>query len=354
MINVRMINEDSTYMALLPTNNAWRNAYDKIKSYYTYHATTQAQTFTNGNIDAKAASVTIDPAYWQDSIAYSHLVRNLFFSKNDAYNTWLDGGTPTAYGVDTLRSTTRYKLSNPQDIIGQTVETVELSNGKGYIVDSLAMCPWDTYAPEIIASAANNNNIGRVVTGAYKTIRVYVDNPDQDDFTYIHVTPSGGYAKPELDLYLPNVLSATYDIYCVFVPPVIDNPNEVLPNRVIFTLNYCDESGALKDYVFLDESEENIASFQEQFKLADNATNRTTIRAFSNNPGVIDTLYIGEFTFPTCYAGLGTEYRPNIKITSPFSVFNKNLMSAYTRDLHIASIILKPKELVEFEESNKK
>ena len=29
-------------------------------------------------------------------------------------------------------------------------------------------------------------------------------------------------------------------------------------------------------------------------------------------------------------------------------------MAAYTRDLRIASIILKPKELVEFEESNKK
>jgi uncharacterized surface protein with fasciclin (FAS1) repeats len=354
MLNVRMLNEDSSYVALLPTNTAWQKAYDKIKSYFSYHATTQAQTFTNGNVDAKPASVTIDPAYWQDSLASSHLVRNLFFSKNDAYNTWLDGGTPSPYGVDTLRSTTRNKLSNPQGILDQAVMKLELSNGKGFVVDSLAMYPWDTYAPEIRVSAASSNNIGRVVTGSYKTIKVVSADPNQDDFSYIHITPSGGYAKPELNLYLPNVLSTTYDIYCVFVPPVIDKPEEVLPNRVIFTLNYCDASGALKEQVFLDESEENIASFQEKFNLSDNTTNRTTIRAFSNNPEVIDTVYIGEFTFPTCYAGLGSEYRPNIKITSPFSVFNKNLMSTYTRDMHIASIILKPKELVEFEESNKK
>jgi hypothetical protein len=54
---------------------------------------------------------------------------------------------------------------------------------------------------------------------------------------------------------------------------------------------------------------------------------------------------VGEFTFPVCYAGLGNDYRPNIKITSPFSVFNKNLTSAFTRDLRIASIILRPKEM---------
>jgi len=128
----------------------------------------------------------------------------------------------------------------------------------------------------------------------------------------------------------------------------------LLPNRVIFTLNYCDEKGALKDYTFLDESEENISAFQERFNLTDNNTNRTTIRAFSNNPKLLkDTVYLGDFTFPVCYAGLGDEYRPNIKITSPFSVFNRNLMAAYTRDLRIAAIIMKPKELVAFEESNK-
>jgi len=358
MMNVMMTNEDSTYTVLMPTNDAWLNTYNRIKSYYNYAPTTNAEAFQGGNISATPSTLTIDNAYWQDSLASSHLVRNMFFSNNDIYNQWIEG-TPSAYGSDTIRSTIRNKFSNPRDILAQAKQTVELSNGKGYIVDSLAMYPWETYAPEREVLAASNNNIGRVATGSYTTHRVHVIGKDQEneDFSYIHVIPSGGYARPELDLFLPGVLSTTYSFYCVFAYPT-DDPNvadsTLLPNRVIFTLNYCDEKGALKDYTFLDESEENISSFQERFNLTDNNTNRTTIRAFSNNPKLLkDTVYLGDFTFPVCYAGLGDEYRPNIKITSPFSVFNRNLMAAYTRDLRIAAIIMKPKELVAFEESNK-
>ncbi len=354
MLNARMTNEDSTYTVVIPNNTAWQKAYDRIKSYYHYSPTTVAQTFTNGNIDTNPASISIDNAFWQDSLTSSHLVRNLFFSNNDVYNTWLEG-QPTSYGNDTLRSTTRTKLSNPQGIIAQARQKMALSNGRALIVDSLAMYPWETYAPERSISASSASNIGRVVTGSFQTYRVQTKDPEIGDYGYVHVTPSGGYARPELDIYLSGVLSATYDFYCVFVPPYDAYTEEnLLPNRVIFTLNYCDEKGALKDYVFLDEREENINAFQEQFNLSDNTSNRTTIRAFSNDPLRLDTVYLGEFTFPVCYAGLGNDYCPNIKVTSPFSVFNKNLMAAYTRDLRIASIILKPKELVEFEESNKK
>jgi uncharacterized surface protein with fasciclin (FAS1) repeats len=350
-LNTRMMNEDSTYTVLLPNDVAWEKAYDRIKSYYNYAATTKAQTFTSGNIDTKPAEISIDQTYWQDSITSLQLVSNLFYSNNDAYNTWLKG-TPTAYGSDTLRSTTYTKLSNPQAILGQARHKVELSNGTAHVVDSLAMYPWETYAPELSISAGSRSNIARVVTGSYQTFNV--KGYDIDDYSYIHVTPAGGYARPELDLFLSGVLSTEYDFYCVFVPPYDAYTEEnLLPNRVIFTLSYCDETGALKEYTFLDESEENISTFQERFNLADNNSNRTTIRAFSNDPERLDTVWLGRFTFPVCYAGLGNDYRPNIKITSPFSVFNKNLMSAFTRDLRIASIIMKPRELVEFEESKK-
>ena len=358
MLDARMTNEDSTYTVLMPTNDAWLKSYNKIKSYYNYAPTTNAQTFMGGNINSTPATLTIDNAYWQDSIASLYLVNNLFYSNNDIYNQWVEG-TPSAWGSDTLRSTTRTKLSNPRDIFRQVRQTVELSNGKAHIVDSLAMYPWETYAPERDITP-NGQTIARVATGSYTTHRVRILNNSREpeDFSYIHVIPSGGYARPELDMFLPGVLSTTYSFYCVFAYP-FDDPTVVdstlLPNRVIFTLSYCNEKGELKEYTFLDESEENITSFQERFNLADNNTNRTTIRGFSNNPKLlVDTVYLGDFTFPVCYAGLGEDYRPNIKITSPFSVFNKNLTAAFTRDLRIAAIILKPKELVEFEESNKK
>lgn len=362
-LNVKMNDEDSTYTFLMPTNEAWANTYDRIKSYYHYIQTTNAQSFTGATIASQSASISIDPAYWQDSLATRYLTRNLAYSNTNGYNKWIEG-TPTYLGTDTLYSTTRNKLSNPQDILSATVEKVRMSNGYARIVDNLAMLPWETYAPERNVYAWSTSNQARVTSGNALSVEVQNPDPAKVDLTeqgstsyrYLWVEASGGYSKPELDLFLPNVLSTTYDFYCVFVPENVDMNKagaETLPNRVIFTLNYCDASGALKDHVFLDESEENISAFQEQFHLPDNTTNRTTIRAFSNDVSKVDTLYLGEFTFPVCYYGLGDEYCPNIKITSPFSAVTGQVRNAYTRDLRIAAIILKPKELVEFEESNK-
>ncbi len=363
-LNVKMNDEDSTYTFLMPTNEAWVNTYDRIKSYYHYIQTTSAQAFVGTAIATSPATISIDPAYWQDSLATRYLTRNLAYSNTNGYNKWLVG-SPTYLGTDTLYSTTRNKLSNPEDILGATIETVKMSNGVARIVNDLTMYPWETYAPERIVSASSSSNLALIKAG--NGLSLEVTNPDltkvdlteqgTNSFRYLWVEASGGYAKPELDLYLPNVLSTTYDFYCVFVPQDVDldaKPDTVMPNRVIFTLNYCDETGALKDYTFLDESEENISSFQERFNLTDNATNRTTIRAFSNDVSKVDTLYLGEFTFPVCYYGLGDGYCPNIKITSPFSAVTGQVRNNYTRDLRIAAIILKPKELVEFEESNKK
>ena len=59
-----------------------------------------------------------------------------------------------------------------------------------------------------------------------------------------------------------------------------------------------------------------------------------------------------------CYYGLDSEesdaYCPNIKISTPFSPFTAALRNAFSRDLRIAAIILKPKELVDYENNNNK
>ena len=372
MLRAEFDNEDSTYTVLLPNNEAWNKAYRAIKAYYNYIPTTQAQNFvtTNGTTavdDKNPAKAQIDNAYMQDSIVKRYLTRNLVYSNNDAYNLWLQG-QPSAYGSDTLRSTTRTKLSNPQAILKQTLREVPMSNGVARIVDSLAMYPWETYAPEHEYSAVNER--ARIGTGYAHTYRVDMStNPDVDNFSYLWAEPNGPYAKAELNVYLPDVLSTTYDIYCVFIPAWDQTDDyQRLPNRVNFELSYCDATGALKTQTFLDESEENVKWCTDYIEYVrennpaatqayvDNASTRTTFRGFSNDPNVIDSVYVGRFTFPVCYYGLGTgdeHICPNIKISSPFSVFNKTAMAAFTRDLRISAIVLKPVELVEFEESNK-
>lgn len=368
-LNFKMMNEDSTYTFLMPTNEAWNSTYSALKGSFRYIPNTISKTF---NDNTSATSTTIQPAlqidnvYWQDSIANRYMTRYLAYSNNNAYNKWLVGA-PTAIGSDTLATTLRDKMSNPAELLAHTVETVKMSNGYGRIIDSLAIRPWETYSPEFDFSATSDRNIGQYLNGYTETVEVrlpdtgMVDLSEQTSaiYRYLHVVPSSTRSKPELVFYLRNVLSTTYDIYCIFVPEAVDTEKEdpdTLPNRVIFTLNYCDSTGALKDEVFLDTDEARIQAFKDKYKLSDGAvgsTNYNTNRAFSNDVSKVDTLYVGEFTFPICYLGLGDNYCPSLRVSSPFSTNTGTVRNNYARDLRIAGVILKPKELVEYEEQNK-
>ena len=370
LMNIKMNNEDSTYTFLMPTNRAWKGAYDRIRSNYHYISSTVAQAFNGGNIQQQPLTVAVeDPAFWADSLTSLYMTGYLSYSNNNDYNKWLTGA-PSSLGSDTLYTTTKQKLSNPKDIMAQATSRQTMSNGTAVIIDSMAMYSWETYSPENIVSASRSSNLARILQGSTNSIEVNVNNLDTEKIgvsemksntlRYLFVQNSGGSAKPELDLLLPDVLSTTYDIYCVFVPENVDKQKanvETLPNRVIFTLNYCDETGALQNYTFLDRDEVRVNAFKEKYKLSDGregSANYNTNRAFSNDTSKVDTLYIGEFTFPVCYFGLGEGCCPNIKITSPFSVVTGSVRNDFSRDLRIAAIILKPKELVEFEESKKK
>ena len=366
-LSFKMNNEDSTYTLLAPTNEAWAKAQNKIKSNFNYIATTSAQAFNGVNILPKNLTSTIDNAYWQDSLTSRYLTRNLAYSNRSPYNRQLLNEKPTFSATDSLYSTMRNKFSNPQDIINQTKETVKMSNGFTRLMDSLAFYPWETYSPEKVISVTRSENRARITSGNAQTIsipfsrldgtKIDLDEQDGNALNYAFIESSSAYSKAELDVYLPNVLSTTYDFYCVFVPENVDTAKSTtatLPNRVVFELNYCGADGKLANKMFLNEDPDNIANFLKSFPtIKDNATNKNTVRGFSNDTSKVDTVYIGEFTFPVCYYGLGEGICPNLKITTPFAASNKVLTAAFTRDFRIAAIILKPKELVEFEEKNK-
>ena len=368
-LNIKMLSEDSSYTFLMPTNEAWEKTHERIKSYYSYSPVVKAEAFV-----LKGNTVDIDQnpnilsnwdatkaAYWQDSISLQHLTNNLAYSNNDAYNTRL-AGKPSVYPGDTLRTTTRNKLSNGTEILAQAKEEIQMSNGKALIVDNLAMLPWETYAPKRTFSATRSDLRARVVQNP-SVVRVEDPNPEvvqledgATSFSYLWISPESVYDSPELDMYLPNVLSTTYDIYCIFVPQSASLKNAdvgTLPNRVSFKLNYCDANGNLQEKVFLDERPENGAQFMKDFpRVRDNATNHNMIWGFTNNTSKVDTLYIGEFTFPACYYGLEEGFCPNIKVITSVAS-NTYTRRAFTSDMRIAGFILKPKELVEFEEQNK-
>ena len=181
-LNIKMNNEDSTYTFIMPTNEAWKKTYNKIQSNFKYIETTNAQSFNGSSIASVPASIKIDPTYWQDSITNRYLTRYLTFSNNNGYNKWLMG-SPSYLGSDTLYTTTHAKLSNPNDILAQTSQTVKMSNGVARIVDSLAIYPWETYSEERIISATNSDNQARIISGNGTTMVVSTPNPEVIDLS---------------------------------------------------------------------------------------------------------------------------------------------------------------------------
>jgi hypothetical protein len=232
-------------------------------------------------------------------------------------------------------TTLRKPLSNPQDILAQTIDKEKMSNGYTRIVDSLAILPWEGWAPELIISPIGNSH-----TWNGNNHVVYVDNLDSskgkfDDgyMNYLWVEPLNNYGKPELDIKLPNVLSTEYNLYCVIVPANVDindTVSDIRPNLLDFDLSYCDAKGALVQTW----TGTNHASSKTHFALK-----------LQNDTTKVDTMFVGTIKFPVAYLGLGEKLYPHLKITSDFNVFNRTDMAKYTRDLRIAAIILRPVEM---------
>lgn len=351
-MRAKVESEDSSYSMLLPTNKAWISQYEKISSYLNYLATTTVQDLSSTTETTLSkiptTSVTIDNEFYQDSLTKMKLVNPLVFNNNTWYNKWTVDDS--AEYSDTIYTTTGKKFSNPREILAQTISKEQMSNGWTYVVDSLAFQTWEYLAGENDIYPSSDYQ-ARIIGGTSYSYTVDYSGSEElldsigfdpseqgSKLRYVIIQPSGSYSKPELDIFLPNVYSTTYSFYCVFVPNLDGYTTDQMPNRVNFALNYCKANGSVADWLFSSDGAENPASSKQQ--------------PFENDYTKLDTIYLGDFTFPVAYEGIGDDYMPNLKITSPFSVFT-GYGKTRTRDLRIAAIIMRPVDYVEYlEETN--
>lgn len=361
-LNARLSNEDSTYTFILPTNKAFMDMYNKVKSCYSFIETTTVQdvaAYTTAT-STNTKTVTVNPSYLSDSLARRIITRNLIYSNNDGYNKWILGNGEF---TDTIRSTTRGKFSNPKELLEERLvaEPVEMSNGWGRIVDSLAFYPWETYCPEL--TYTTQGNMAKLFPAASQVSSTRVVNADGSaltwlfgpettltEFRYGRVLAGGDRTKPDFYMSLPNVQSATYNFYVVLMPvgPLYD---EHRPNWLNFQLYYCGANGKTATYNF---SKAYAEALKTGGTLPSVPSSVSSTTAFTNNPEITDTLFIGRFTFPVNYNGLGQDYSPYLRVTSPISTLNNTQLATYLRDVHIAAVLLTPVELDEYRNKNKK
>ncbi|MBR5149295.1 MAG: fasciclin domain-containing protein [Bacteroidaceae bacterium] len=382
MLRAQLDNEDSLYTVLIPTDTAWKRAYERIASYYNYVEKIPYQDLTHsdvgllpgatwnskaknlidimdaakGKIELTLAAAPIGSeiletgAYWSDSVAKRLLTNNFVFSEtNRKYNAKLQTGQSFNEN-DTLYSTTGQWLSNPTKLNELTEEVIQLSNGHARVINDYPFDPKETYAPII-----KSRKVGRVITATgYKYTEESIDRTlldpsicvldDEDETALRYVktnVPDFSSALSEFNFYLDNVLSTTYDVSLVLVPACIENPempeSERKPYSIFVDINYADYvNGELKLVTGRFDGETVVPAVNDKGNA--NTSGLRNLKAFTGiAKEKVDTVKLGRVTFPICYAG--TDARPNIKVMYPF---NMMMDKSCERNLRIANIILEP------------
>ncbi len=197
--------EDSIYTAIMPDNDAWDEAYSRIKGYF--------------NFPTDAGSTTR-----QRDLTSFTVIQDMLYR----------GRISAPENLDSITSTYRNVFYNPGELF-KGLEYKSLSNGLAYITNQMPFQDTASFFKKIKVEAENSN--GRTFNGS----NIFIRSSYGTEFTasnnyYILVDPTSN--EPSIEFSIPNTLSAKYNIYCVFVPAKIVDPNNHTPTKAKFTLTY--------------------------------------------------------------------------------------------------------------------
>ena len=402
-MNAHINREDSNYVMILPTNDAWDNILEQTKKYFRYKKGAYQQYYYDETTNRTSTeSRTPLTQYQVDSLqnlfAKNAICQNLAFNANWQYGripiTSIDDIKAADARLDSLRSTAGMKFKkagtlNATNSPTYTVEIdnyatmfgnadpVELSNGYAYPVNKYTF-PHKIFAPDYEMSAqscyeVSSSNIA--VTPRYswtKTDHVEIvdtvfnaetGEPEVDedtgeiitnvvasrDSTYTYnymVFTANGNSQPRMWFKLENVLSCKYDIYVV----VGYNVESGRQNRFTATIRYNNEttSSNLPSYACLNPNEDAVDATGASIYGDTHFVNKKPVTDEDLVTSYTDTICIAkDFEFPVSYYGI--QALDGMANTYPvlelmMDVSNSLATSTYTREMRINAIILKSKE----------
>lgn len=363
IMNADLENEDSTYCMFFPTDEAWSEAYTAIRPYYNYipkldymdisKRTTVASSTTATTAKADVAAEA--DSELQDSLTYRNIVGNLAFSNWYQPNQPLFGNGSFAASDSAFSTGWRY-LTNMQEMLDRTIAIGEMSNGITRVVDTLAFYPWETYNPVIAVQEPDATlNVKKTTTHNIPLVNLagrdslfskipavlkqYVLPETSRFFSYVAVDSAdvtSSTAKPEFAFALKGVRSATYHIYVVTVPAQVEVPEALVrPYYLRFYLSWTDASNK-QQYTVLPEGARTTQEIS-----TDEGTSTATM-TYLGDPGRVNVIDLGEFTFPACYYGLDAYPSLMMMHTKTYtSTANRN---RYDQQMRVAGVYLIPKD----------
>ncbi len=287
--------EDSLYTMVMPTNEAWKEAYNTIKSYY------------------KSNNLLIGDSIQNANTKYA-IVRDLVY--RGALNN------PSMSPVDSLVSTRNSVFYAPGSHFNGTKKT--LSNGLIYITNQLTYAPWESWHKKIVVEA--EYSLGREYTLSLLYSRGNTNWKDVSNFSFLDVQGFVKSARPTVTFEIPNTLSAAYNIYCVFIPrSYYERTNITEKTRVKFDIQQRDTKNP-KNWKALGSNDTAGATIVPE----DNTTSPTEIKKM---------LIYENFIFP--YANYNSAQNDiRIKVSCAITTAESN--SGYSNNMLIDYIVLEP------------
>lgn len=335
--NAAISTEDSNYTMIIPTNEAWIKAKNILNPLYTFaqeYAYNNEVTEANVPSTSRVQTITTnekvvldDVQAYHDSIVIENIMSPLFYNNNLEYNRSFDNlAEGQTLDADSIISTTyveMYREDAASLLVG--AKRVDKSNGAIWITDSLRLRPWILWNPKQEIEAEFSGNQMGVFNALSESVTVTSSNRNtsvpgrvsRNGFAMFEPTSSGG--NPNVAITLGNVRNTTYNIYVVVVPGNITNANTTpLPNIFRASVGYNDVDGSLKE-------------------------RRLTSRVESD-ASKVDTVFLGEFTFPVCYVGIDDAY-PYLRIQGNVT---PSTAADHDRTLRIDKVMLIPQDMDEY------
>lgn len=306
--------EDSIYTAILPNNQAWKEAFDKAKPYFK-----TLPKFGGEATQIRNAKLTI--------------VLDLFFR----------GRLEIPISKDTLISTNRTRFAAPGRLFeGATL--VKLSNGYAYVTSALKRKNTETWLKTLKVEAENTNyrtmanftlsNMSSIGTG-FDISRGY----------YLYCNPATTSDLASINnmfvkFGISNTFSGKYNIYCVTVPALITNPTDLKPNKLRYFLSFMNSTGTLvNDQPVNATNDVVLTNAAESQKI-------TMANMFTTNPNKVDTMLVVKnfsFEYADIYNDGITPYNPSVFLRVNNASRTAEILN-FSRILRLDCIILKPVE----------
>lgn len=283
--------EDSTYFVAMPTENGWKNAWNKASQCFKFPSSME-----------KADSLQ---KYW----TYRALLDNAVFSKTvqasmqDSMITVHYDRTRPEYGV-------YYKPFSSNGLFGKANGMQPCSNGYLYYYNEWPFDPEMTYFKKIETECESTWLMTGYSQCTYVGHAIINGGGTVSKGRFLEVIPATGTANWRVTYRINNTLSGKYDVKVVIVPKTLIDPSgstKSLKFRAI--VNYIDEKGESVSY---------------------------TSPSFTNNATVVDTIKVATLDLPACNYNQNND---KVSVTIECNI-SRTENTKYNRTAYLDAIVL--------------